>query len=67
MPDRKEREEVEALRRELEAARADGKAKESRWRLAAERLHRQVASSQAEVGELKEEVCASHALWALHR
>ena len=58
---------MEALRRELEAARADGKAKESRWRLAAERLHRQVASSQAEVGELKEEVCASHALWALHR
>lgn len=44
VPDRKERSEVDALKRELEAARADGRAREVKWKMAASRLQKQVAS-----------------------
>jgi len=44
VPDRKERSEVDALKRELEAVRADGRAREVKWKMAASRLQKQVAS-----------------------
>jgi hypothetical protein len=42
VPDRKERSEVDALKKELEAARAEGRAREVKWKMAASRLQKQV-------------------------
>jgi hypothetical protein len=44
VPDRKERSEVEALKKELEAVRADGRAREVKWKMAASRLQKQVGA-----------------------
>ena len=56
MPDRKERDELEALKAELSSARAELKARDAKWRHTVERLKQQIASVAQERDELRREV-----------
>jgi len=47
---------VEELKKELEAARADGRARETKWKMAANRLQKQLTSATDEIAELKREL-----------
>ena len=56
MPDRKERDELEALKAELSSARAELKSRDAKWRHTVERLKQQIASVAQERDELQREV-----------
>ncbi|XP_035829697.1 centromere protein J [Aplysia californica] len=56
MPDKKEREEIENLRQQLEEVQEELKRKESRWNSSTARLKNRLAEVELENGELKEEI-----------
>ncbi|XP_077583579.1 centrosomal P4.1-associated protein isoform X2 [Stigmatopora nigra] len=56
VPDKKEREEIQALKQQLSSAQDDLRKKESRWSAAQNRLRQQVETLAQENKELKDEV-----------
>ena len=56
VPDRKEREEVEALKAELEKAKAEAAARDGRLKMAVDRLKQQLQAAHTERDELRDEV-----------
>ncbi|CAL1536108.1 unnamed protein product, partial [Lymnaea stagnalis] len=56
MPDKKDREEIEALRTQLQELQDELKRKESRWNASTARLKNRLAEVELENGELREEV-----------
>ena len=56
MPERKEREELQALKTELASVRNDASVKESRWKMSVERLRRQLGAVLADKAELQQEM-----------
>ncbi|GFN76839.1 centromere protein j [Plakobranchus ocellatus] len=56
MPDKKEREEIENLKMQLQEVQEELKRKESRWTASTARLKNRVAELELENGEVKEEV-----------
>ncbi|RUS78630.1 hypothetical protein EGW08_013600, partial [Elysia chlorotica] len=56
MPDKREREEIENLKMQLEEVQEELKRKESRWTASTARLKNRVAELELENGEVKEEV-----------
>ncbi|KAH9489862.1 hypothetical protein Btru_051772 [Bulinus truncatus] len=56
MPDKKDREEIETLRNQLQELQDELKRKENRWNSCTTRLKNQLAELELENGELKEEI-----------